>query len=139
MIHIFRFLIISLSCILAHNALAVTQIITENVTITLEDLVGGDYIDITKTILVEQDPNDSGFICGIKTGDPLVFYNASTGRNLSFISGSESIDLTVTFPSNCIDGNNNLLISGYLPTDVLNDETFFANFTLAIRYNYLTE
>ena len=112
-----------------------TRIIDDDFTITIDNLVGGDSILVTKEISVEHDENDTNITCGIKVGAS--FLDASTGQTITFSDSSQSIDLSVTFPSSCqdvSDGTNELRIEGTLPTNVDNDASLTSEFALSVRF-----
>ena len=125
---------ITLILISLNSVFAATTIDSENQTITLADLVGGDTINITRAIIVTHDANDTDISCGIKESASSAFLNANSGRFVDFSNGSEIFQLLVTFPSACVNGTNNLQITGTVPSDVTNDQTFVASFILAVRF-----
>jgi hypothetical protein len=131
----YKNILLILILLFSKNIYADTRIITNSVAITIDDIIGGDAINVTKAIEIEQDPANSDFVCGIKSGNPVTFKNATSGVAETFTSGLNSFDLLVIFPANCLNGSNELKITGVIPADVANDETFNANFKLAIRYN----
>ena len=134
MIHYIK-LFTLLILISVNSVFADTQITSSNPTeIILSDIVGGDSINITKVITVEHDANDTNISCGIRESSSSAFLNANSGSLVNFSNGSEIFQLLVTFPSACVNGTNNLQITGTVPSDVANDETFVASFIVAVRF-----
>ncbi|MDC0857626.1 hypothetical protein OAP83_02805 [Rickettsiales bacterium] len=128
---------ITLILISFNSVFAATTIDSENQTIKLSDLVGGDTINIIKTITVIHDASDTDITCGIRELDNSAFLNANTGQWWDFTNendSSEIFQLLVTFPSACVNGTNNLQITGTVPSYVTNDESFVASFILAVRF-----
>ena len=125
---------ITLILISFNSVFAATAIDSGNQTITLSDLVGGDIINITKAITVIHDASDTDISCGIRESSSSAFLDANTGQWWDFSNGSEIFQLLVTFPSACVNGTNNLQITGTVPSDVTNGETFVASFFLAVRF-----
>jgi hypothetical protein len=129
-----RIIYILISVLISSGAaVAHTIILTDPISISADDLVGGDIIDFSKNISVEQDVGDSNFECFVQIGG--TNYDATSGKLFTLTSTSGSFDLTATFPKACINGVNALEINGTIPSNAYNAEIYSDVFKLAITYD----
>lgn len=118
-----------------NNLIADTRILTNDFDMTISGMVAGDTINVDKDILIEQDPSNSNFKCWIKAGNTNTLLNADNGKAITVSSNTQSFDIQVTFPNNCVNGSNLLNVSGVAPVTVLPDEVYTVLIKPTITYD----